>query len=84
LLKATDRTAVGEDDSIGGRTFIAVRRFHPKAISKKREKKKKKADGILSQMVSGIARALDEEAASCWPCIKGVRDGVSLGMFRRC
>lgn len=29
LLKATDRTAVGEDDSIGGRTFIAVRAISP-------------------------------------------------------
>jgi hypothetical protein len=28
LLKATKRTAVGDDDSIGSRTFMAARRPH--------------------------------------------------------
>ncbi len=27
-MNATDRTAVGDDDSIGGRTFMAARRLH--------------------------------------------------------
>lgn len=41
LLKATDRTAVGEDDSIGGRTFIAVRAVSPESNKQKEEEKRK-------------------------------------------
>lgn len=36
LLKATDRTAVGEDDSMGGRTFIAVRASSPESNKQKK------------------------------------------------
>lgn len=41
LLKATDRTAVGEDDSIGGRTFIAVRAVSPESDVQKDERRRR-------------------------------------------
>jgi hypothetical protein len=87
LLKATDRTAVGEDDSIGGRTFIAVReRFHPRVMCKKmtdiEANKKEKFRQVLSGIDSCITRALDGETVSSWLRTKSVRAGGITGYVR--
>lgn len=87
LLKATDRTAVGEDASIGGRTFIAVReRFHPRVMCKKMSeiepKNREKFKQALSGIVSRITLALDGGTVASWLRTQSVRAGGITGYVR--
>lgn len=85
-MKATDRTAVGEDDSIGGRTFIAVRAVSAESDVQKDERYRRENKEKINQAPSGIAsrttRALDAEAVSSRFRTKSVRAGGITGYVR--